>query len=266
MKSFAVLHTLLALSILGAPGISTAADIPSPVVNIVRWDSKDLPPVYERSEQLPLTREDLLTLSRNEFSPETLARMVRQRHYTGDASATALVELKQLGVPPAVIEAVSLHALPPNRFIQLTVQLEFDGTSAESRQRYLYVILPDGNQERIFTADLGTVLAGRWHNDTRVDQTDLLLPRQIRQVSFSDTIPLKSHGAKTLLVVTSTRPDIQSISDIPEADRKNAREYTLNYPVSSLQQDCRLRVRYHQDAVLPHKWEMVSTHLDCEWN
>lgn len=267
------MNPLRALSLIAAlslflPGAARAGDVPTrgAVVNIVKWDGGELPPVYERSSQLPLTRNDILNLSHNGFAPEAIVRMVRERRFVGNASADALIELRKAGVAPEVVQAVSLHALPPNRALRLTVQLDFEGASREARQRYLYILIPDGPHERIFTADLGTVLAGRWHNDTMVDQTDPVLPRQIRRITFADSIPLKTYGEKTIRVFLSARPDIETSADIPEADRPGVREYRIDYPESSLLQECRLRVRFKQDPVLPYKWKMTGSHIECEWN
>ena len=184
----------------------------------------------------------------------------------GDASAAGLVALRRAGVAPEIVEAVSRHALAPNRGIRLTIHLEFEGASSQARTRYLYVILPDSPQERVFTADLGAVLAGRWDRDQVVDASDPMLPRQIRRVTFSSRVPLKTYGEKTLQVLTSARPDIHGSQDIPETDRVRMQQHRIDYPTCSLLQDCELRVRFKQDAVLPYKWQMVSSHVQCEWN
>lgn len=258
----------LALALAGWSQGGWTAEIPTrgAVINIVTWDGKNLPPIYERSDQLPLTLEDVINLSRNDFADEAISRMVRERRFAGNASAGALIELKKAGVSQKVIQAISLHALPPNRELTLAIQLEFAGLSREARKRYLYVIIPDGRIERIFTADLGAVLAGNWRRDERVDLTDPLLPKQVRRITFADRVPLKTYGPKTMQVFTSTRPDIFQSADIPEADRAGIREFSFEYPVSSTLQDCRLQVRYRQDVLLPYKWHMEGARFQCEWN
>ena len=260
--------TCLTLILVGWGSDGPAADVPTrgEVINIVAWDGRNLPPVYERSSQPPLTSEDVVNLSRNDFDDIAISRMVRERRFAGNASAGALIELKKAGVSPKVIQAISLHALPPNRALNLTVVLEFDGSSRVARKRYLYVIVPDGSTERIFTADLGAVLAGRWRRDERVDLTDPLLPKRVRRVTFADRVPLKTHGSKSIRVLASTRPDIFLSDDIPDADRAAIHEFTFDYPVSSMMQDCRLHVRFRQDGPLPHEWGMTGVHFQCEWN
>jgi hypothetical protein len=256
-----VFAALTALALSGAD-----ARVGAEVVNIVGWDGGKFPPVYERSDQLPLSAEDILRLTRNAFVPQQIVQMVQERRFAGDASAQALIGLKQAGVAPEVLQAISLHALPPNRALHLTVELSFEGASREARRRYLYVLIPDGQRERVFTADLGEVLAGRWQRDALVDQTDPLLPRQIRRITFSGEVPLKTYGQKKVLVFTSTRPDILTSADIPVADRRDAQEYALDYPACSLRRDCLVQVRYKQDAAVPYKWRTVRTQFQCEWD
>ena len=95
--------------------------------NIVEWDGGTLPAVYERSDQLPMTLDDVRKLSESKFSEASITNMLEQRRCACDASVDALVSLKEAGVAEAVIEAVSLHALRPNRFIDLTISLDFEG-------------------------------------------------------------------------------------------------------------------------------------------
>jgi hypothetical protein len=236
------------------------------VVHIVRWDGGALPPVYERTPQLPLATEDLVRLSREGFPASQIARMLEERRFAGDVSATALIDLRRSGVPPEAIRAASRHALPPNRTLRLTFEISFEGSSGQARSRYLAVLLPDGPRQRVFLADLGEVLSGHWRQDAWMDETDPLLPRRVRRVTFQGEVPLKTHGAKKLLIVNSTRPDIAALEDIPEADRSRAREFTIDYPPCSLRSECRIRVRYKQDIALPDRWEMVASQVDCEWD
>ncbi len=242
------------------------------VFNVIDWDGGPLPPRYERSDQLPLTLADVRKLSRSGFSDEAVVKMIQERRCACDASVDALVELKAAGVSERVIRAVSLHALPPNRSIYLVITIDFEGlggsaeVSSEARRRYLYLIVPDGTKERVFIADLGAVLAGRWQHDTVVDQTDLLLPKRVRRVAFAAEVPLKQYGPRQVLVFTSSRPNIYTSADIPEAERDSIQAYELDYPPSSLERICDLRVLYRQDQMLPDQWHLVRTDFQCEWD
>lgn len=235
------------------------------VVNLVEWDGGELPAVYERTAQLPFTREDVLQLVQSGFEPDQIALMISERRYAGDASAEGLIALKRAGFAPVVIQAISKHALAPNQSLTFTVYLTFDGTSQTARHRFLYVIIPDGEIERVFTADLNTVLAGQWQRDALIDATDPLLPRKIRRVTFSGTVPLKTHGDKTVRIFTSSRPGVYGIHEIPKTDLARVQTYAMHYPVSSPIQDCRAYIRYKQDVMLPDKWHMNAARMECEW-
>ena len=240
--------------------------------NIVEWDGGTLPAVYERSDQLPMTLEDVRKLSASKFSEAAITRMLEQRRCACDASVDALVSLKKAGVSEGVIAAVSLHALRPNRSIELTISLDFEGkggmaqVSSQARKGYLYLIIPDGNRERVFVGNLQSILGRQWQSDTLIDNTDLLLPKKVRRILFASSVPLKVHGEKQALVFTSTKPDIYTSADIPKADREAAMEFAFNYPSSSLQQSCSLQALHRQDTMLDDRWHLVRTHFECEWD
>ena len=148
--------------------------------------------------------------------------------------------------------------------MNLSVQLEFEGQSSEARKGYLYIIIPDGDIERVFTANLGSVLASP--QIFKEDNTDPLLPKQVRSITFQGKVPLKSYGQKRIKVFTSSRPGIFLSSDIPEKDQLRLQNFVIDYPVSSIQQECKIQVRYRRDKLLPYKWEMIAANLQCEWN
>lgn len=262
-----IVATILGLFLLS--NLASATDTLPPtrgqVINIVEWDGGELPQVYERSEQLPFTQTDVTRLVASGFDAPQIAQMIAERRYVGDASANGLIALKNNGVSPEIIQAVSKHALPPNRALNLTIHLNFEGASRSARKQYLYIIVPDGTIDRVFTADLNTILSGHWRHDVLIDNTDPLITRKTRRITFSGTLPLKTYGQKEIRVFTSTNPNIHRLEDIPQADHANMKTYTITYPASSLRQDCRLTIRHKQDAVLPNKWHWVDSHLECEW-
>lgn len=257
------------IALLACTHITVAQDTLPPtrgeVINIVEWDGGELPQVYERSEQLPFTQTDVTRLVASGFDALQIAQMIAERRYAGDASANGLIALKNNGVAPEIIQAVSKHALPPNRALNITFYLDFEGKSWAARKRYLYVIIPDGEIDRVFTADIGTILSGHWQHDTLLDTTDPLITRQVRRVTFSGTLPLKTYGKKDIYIFTSTNPSIHRIEDIPQMDQNKVSIFPITYPASSLHQDCRITIRHKQDAVLPDKWSLVDTSLECEW-
>ena len=255
---------------LGGPAGSVLDD--GFIYNIVEWDGGQLPAVYERSDQLPVTLADVRKLSASKFSEAAITKMLEERRCACDASVDALVGLKQGGVSEKVIEAVSLHSLPPNRAIDLTIALDFEGkggaaaVSSQARKGYLYLIIPDGDRERVFVGNLQSILGRKWQRDTLIDNTDLLLPKKVRRIVFASSVPLKTHGEKRALVFTSTKPDIYTSADVPKADREAAMEFAFDYPASSLQRACSLQALHRQDTMLADQWHLVRTHFECEWD
>lgn len=279
MGPVVLLFSLIALAAGPAPAQRAAPAGAAPnvleegrVFNIIDWDGGPLPPLYERSDQLPLTLEDIRKLSAGGFDGSSIVKMIQERRCACDASADALIALKEAGVAQEVIRAVSLHALPPNRGLDLSIAFDFEGlggakeVSTKARRAYLYLIVPDGDRERVFIGNLQAVLQGRWHSDAVVDNTDRLRPRKVRRVVFTSRVPLKRPGPKKALVFTSTKPDIYTSADIPAADRKDVREYAFDYPASSPQSRCTLQTLYRQDVALEDRWHLVRSHFECEWD
>ena len=253
-----------------APGGAGEALARGQVFNIIDWNGGSLPPLYERSDQLPLTLADIRKLSAGGFGGADIVKMVQERRCACDASADALLALKEDGVDAEVIRAVSLHSLPPNRGLDFRIALDFESQAGKAavwraRRSYLYVIVPDGGRERVFMGSLQSILAGRWARDELVDDTDILLPRKVRRVVFAARVPLVEPGPKKALVFASTKPDIYTSADIPAADRAKAREYAFDYPASSPLSRCSLQTLYRQDAALADRWHLVRSHFDCEW-
>ena len=85
-------------------------------------------------------------------------------------------------------------------------------------------------------------------------------------MTFASEVPLKTYGRKKALVFTSTKPDIYTSADIPEADRAGVQEFEFEYPAASLERQCSLQVLYRQDAMLANRWHLVRTHFQCEWD
>src|SRR5690349_7875492 len=137
-----LLPLLTAVFLAQAPAATTATgqsvspfngNTRSETLNLITWNGNQLPKVYERSEQLPLTDDEVAKLTQAGFSSEQLVKMNQERRCACDASADGLIKLKQKGVKPEVLSAISLHALAPNRALSLDVTLDFIGDSTQAR-------------------------------------------------------------------------------------------------------------------------------------
>jgi hypothetical protein len=265
--------SLLLLAFLAQPLGSAPPPAPFPAgtgaaqtVDMNQWDANALPKLYERSEQPPLNDEDLTKLSQAGFSPGQLVKMLEERRCTCDASAEGLIKLKQAGVDPSVIQAVSLNALRPNRALNLEVTLDFSGESRRARNAYLYVFVDDGDLTRVLSANIDDLLRRPNAHETTVDNSDFLIARTVRRIVLPGQLTLKTYGRHTLLVASSASPGLTHPSQLKAADRAAAQAYQLDYPRSSLQSLCRLTAGYRRDVEIADKWRFLGSRFECEWN
>jgi hypothetical protein len=235
-------------------------------INIIQWDSNQLPRIYERTEQLPLTDEEVMKLAVAGFEEDQLVKMIQQRRCACDASADGLIRLKKAGVPKTVLDAVSTHALAPNRWLNLMVTLDFTGDGNKAREGFLYLFVEDGNLTRMFTAHLPELLSRRNAHETTVDRSDILRARTVRRIQLAGQVPLRTYGTHRVMVAASANPTLTHPSQLTEAERANAQFYSFDYPRASLQSACWLIAGYRRDAALAHKWNFQGSRFDCEWN
>ena len=235
-------------------------------INILQWDTNQLPRVYERSDQLPLTDEEVQKLVKAGFDTATVVKMIEERRCACDASADGLIKLKEAGAAKEIIAAVSLHGLAPNRSLVLDVILDFTGQGNQAREAFLYVFAEDGDITRVMTVNIADLLARKNAHESMVDQSDILIARQVRRIRLPGEVPLKTYGKRTLLVATSASPALTHPSELTPAERKNAQTYTFDYPRTSLHNVCRLTAGYRRDPVLAHRWNFTGSRFECEWN
>ncbi len=248
------------------PGYFPPGGAAGATINIIQWDANSLPKVYERSDQLPLTDEEVASLAQEGFAPEDVVKMIEQRRCACDASAQGLIRLRKAGVDRRVVSAVSLHALRPNRALTLEVTLDFSGESQSARDAFLYVFVDDGTLTRVLTANVDELLKRRNAHETMVDRSDLLIERTVRRVVLPGRVPLKSYGQHTVLVASSGNPSLTHPTQLRPEERAKAQLYTIDYPRSSLQSVCRLNAGYRRDVELTDRWRFVGSRFECEWN
>ncbi len=246
-------------------------DLPPPAgpqqhVNMDQWDSNTLPPVYERSEQLPLTDDEIRKLTQAGFAPEQVVRMIEERRCACDASPEGLIRLKVAGVDPSVISAVSMHALKPNRTLNLEVTLDFSGESRRARNAYLYVFVDDGDLTRVMSANVDELLRRPNAHETTVDNSDLLIAHTVRRIVLPGQIGLKTYGRHTVVVASSASPNLNHPSQLKQQDRAAAQVYLFDFPRASLQSLCRLTAGYKRDAQIVDRWRFLGSRFECEWN
>ena len=267
---------LLAAGQSNVPSVSTSGQVSglptahfpaqTQTMNVVNWDSNSLPRIFQRSDQLPLTDEDIEKLATAGFDRSELVKMIEQRRCACDASADGLIRLKKRGVPDEVISAISLHGLKPNRSLTLEVVLDFTGDGNEARENFLYLFIDDGAFTRVLTANISDVLSRQNAHETMIDQSDILIARRVRRVTLPGDLSLKTYGPHNVWVVASRRPTLTHPSQLTEDEKSRVQTYTLDYPRASLQSLCRITAGYKRDAVLSYRWHFVGSRFECEWN
>jgi hypothetical protein len=265
--------SLLLVALLAqAPGPGSApppfppGPAPQQTTNMGQWDSNALPQVYERSAQPPLTDAEILKLSQSGFGPDQLVRLIEERRCACDASPEGLVRLRAAGMDPAVISAVSTHALRPNRVLNLEVTLDFVGEGRRSRSAYLYVFVDDGELTRVLSANIDDLLRRPNAHETMVDTSDFLIARTVRRIVLPGQLTLKTYGRHTILVASSASPSLTHPSQLKAQDRAAAQVYLFDYPRASLQSLCRLTAGYRRDAEIADRWRFLGSRFECEWN
>lgn len=262
-----LISNLSAAVVLGLTYMASAlpGELNSQWINIVEWKAPELPPVHERSAQPPLTGAEVLRLAKENFATADLVKMITERRCACDVSADGLIALKHQGVAQAVLSAMSLHALPPNRRLSLEFKLEFEGDSRTAKNRFLYLIIPDEPVERVFYMDLQEVLAKTWPGEDRYTATDGVLNHPRRRIVFQNSIELKQAGARKVLLFTSARGDIRHSHDLAAAEFKAAQSFPIEYPSHSELAECTAEVSWSQDLVLKGAWDEKRHDFHCEW-
>ena len=239
-----------------------------PAINGVQWSAADVPKLVQRSEQLPLTDDELVKLTRAGFAADKLVLLIEQRRCACDASADGLIKLKGQGVDPRVLEAIALHALKPNRAVVFELTVDFVGAGAPPREGSLNIFIEDGELTRQLELPLREAFAlqGSTAMSTPlIDESDPLKARPVRRLVLSGELPLKTCGKHRALVVAQTRP-VQHPSQLTPAERARAQQLDLDYPRASLQSLCRLRASFRNDPVTAGRWLPQATRFECEWN
>jgi hypothetical protein len=222
--------------------------------------------VYERSDQPPLSDQDVSKLTQAGFPTDQLVRLIAERQCACDASPEGLIRMRVAGVDPSVISAVSKYALKPNGALNLEVTLDFTGESRRARNAYLYVFVDDGDVTRVMSTNVDELLKRPNAHETTVDNSDILIKRTVRRIVLPGQLQLKTYGRHTLVVASSANPSLTHPSQLKSQDRSAAQVYLFDYPRASLQSLCRLTAGYRRDAQIVDRWRFQGSRFECEWN
>jgi len=265
---------LLLVALAQAPAEPSPGEAPPPVpfpptegkpLDIGAWENHRPPRPGPRVAQLPLTSDEVIRMTGAGFDPKALVKLLAERRCACDVSADALIALKKAGVDRTVITAMTEHALPANRRLELEITLDFTG-AAPVRDATLYFFIEDSDRTRVFTANLEQLLETPGAHLSTVDRSEILGERQVRRIALPGDVPLHTYGSHTLLVVSSSNPAITHPSQLTPGERSRAQSYRFDYPPASLQSLCHLTAGFRPDGALPGRWRLVGSRFECDWN
>ena len=112
-----------------------------------------------------------------------LEEMVRTRRLVDRASPDDLIRLKRAGAEDSLIAALSAHALPENRGVDLLLTVDVRSPHSLGTAPHLYVELWQSERDKkqdLAHADLGALMAG---GRTLEDRSDPLLKQRFREAA-----------------------------------------------------------------------------------
>jgi hypothetical protein len=228
------------------------------------WES-----LHRQSESLPFTLEELQKLTRAGIAEKVLLEMVRTRRLLVVADADTLVGLKKSGASDALVAAVSAYALPPNRSIDLALQVQVATPYQVTQAPYLYVEVvhqATKTQETLLYADLRRLLANKWRVDVTEDRSDPLLPQRIRTVRLWGHVPARRSGKLEVRALLTQRPGLTNLDTLTPEEQKSLRTWQIDYPGVSLQRACELQLQLNRDSVLKDLFNIERADFRCRWD
>lgn len=263
---------LLSLPVLGlAPASPAAAAEPPQVIDLLQFQTQD-PNAWERmrreSDGDPLTLDELEKLAAGGIGEKTLVEMMRTRKVMAVADADTLLRLKKAGATDDMIAALSAYAWPPNAHFDLLVHLDIASPDTVRSAPYLYVeAWHDGldRQEAFLHADLRGLVRRGLGVEVNRDRSDPLLPRTVRSVDFAGKVETRKAGKITLRVLATQTAGLTTLADLPPAEAKRVRTWTLDYPAVSRDRRCRLDLTLERDSLMPDAFALRQGALDCRW-
>lgn len=262
---------LLALASLGLL-VAPPARAERQVIDLLQFQTDD-PDAWESlhrsSDSLPFTLEDLEKLTKAGVAERALLEMARTRRLLVVADADTLVRLKKAGASDALVTAVSAYALPPNRSLDLAIQLAVATPYSVTQAPFLYIEvinLDTKEQEAFLYADMRRLLANRWKVDVVEDRSDPLLPNRVRSLRLWGHLPIRRPGKLEIRVLVSQKAGLVHLGELPPVDQKRLRTFQVDYPGVSLLRACQLQMDLNRDAILKDLFNIERADFRCRWD
>lgn len=227
--------------------------------------------LHRTSDSLPLSLADVETFQKAGIGEASILEMLRTRRLLAVADAPTLVGLKKAGASDAVVTAVSAYALPPNRAIDLAIQLQVATPYDVAQAPYLYIELYnlDRKEQAAFLfADVRRLLAQRWRVDTYTDRTDPLLPNRVRTLRLWGHAPAHQAGRMAVRVLLTQKPGLtrlDALDGVEPNQAKRLRVFEIDYPGVSLERACELQLDLNRDPILKDLFNIERADLRCRW-
>ena len=218
------------------------------------------PRLFLRTGQPPLDEAGVKALLASGMDPEVVMQLLEERRCACDVSPQALARWREGGVPDEVIAAASLHALPPNRRLALSVVADTTSRTGRSPARgWLHLFVRDGPRWRALHVPLGEGPEEAW-----TDARSVLRRRRTREVSRA-ALELSAPGRHEAWVAWSEQPWAERPEELPGFERVRARHFTLDIPAATSRRACRVRVGLRTDDFRPGRARLEEATWDCEW-
>ena len=257
---------LLVLPLLAAPRPATAVEGRLDLTTFSMITPEQWERLHRRSDSPPLTLAELKQLQAAGVGDKAILEMVRTRRVVDRASAKDLAALKKAGASDDLVAAVSAHALPENRSIDLLLTVDVSTPHSLALAPYLYVEwvqTAKGKREHLMFADLRTLL-GR--GKAIEDRSDPLLPSRVRRAQISGSVPLRHPGPIEVRVLVSKRPDLLRLDDLPDAERKRIKTWRFELPAVSLYHDCELELALVRDELIADVFSVQRSRFLCTFD
>lgn len=261
-----VLMNLLGLMLLATPLATAQGDQRLDILSFAATDAKEWQRLHRRSDAPPLRLADIDAMAAAGMGQGTLTELIRTRRILDRVAPQDLIALKKKGVDDEVIAAISAHALPENRSIELLLTVDVRSTGTLARAPHLYVEFYHRDRkepEHLLYADLRALLA---RGNVVTDRSDPLLPNQFRRVQLRGAVPLRHPGKIEARLLLSHKPQYTTLSGLDAAEQKRLKRWQFEMPPVSLYRDCELHLGLSRDELLPERMAIERERFFCRFD
>ncbi len=243
-----------------------------PAIDLVSFQSSTLEEwerFHRTSDSRPLTLDELEKLAAAGVGQAALREMMRTRKVLALADADTLLRLKRAGAADDVLAAVSAYAWPPNDGFDLHVHVDVRTPYSVGAAPFLYIEVHNparDRQDALLHGDLRGLLRRGVGVEVVRDRSDPLLPEAVRTLRIRGRVATRDAGRLEVAVLITQLAGLRTLRDLPAAEEKRVRRFTVDYPAVSLESRCRLELGVGRDALLRDVYTLESGRMECRWD